>query len=80
MPIKRTSLHIRPARLIVTLGISLAVIAFVVLIFLRRYVVNPVLTLGSGNIEYLYVPTGADFGDVLMLLDSKELLADREAP
>ena len=79
MPIKRTLLHIRPARLIVTLGLSLAVITFVALIFLRRYVVNPVLSLGSGEIEYLYVPTGADFDDVLMLLDSKGFLADREA-
>lgn len=79
MPIKRTSLRIRPARLIATLGLFFVALAVVALIILRRYVVSPVLTLEDGRTEFLYVPTGADFDDVVMLLDSKGLLADKEA-
>ncbi len=79
MPIKRSALSIRPAKILLLIGVLLAIVIVVALFSLRRYIFNPVLNIESGKTELLYIPTGADYDDVLLLLNSKNLLSDEQA-
>lgn len=69
----------RPARAVLLCGAVFAVLLVVVCLYARRYLCSPVLKLGDGEVADLYVPTGADFEDVLTLLNSQSLLADEDA-
>lgn len=60
-------------------GAVFAALLVVACLYARRYFYSPVLTLSEGETADLYIPTGADFEDVLTLLNSKSLLADEEA-
>lgn len=66
-------------RALLLCGAFFAALLVVVCLYVRRYVSSPVLTIGEGESADLYIPTGADFEDVLTLLQSKSLLADEEA-
>lgn len=79
MPIKRSTLSIRPAKILLIIGVLLAIVVIVALSAFRRYIFNPVLNLENGMTELLYIPTGADYDDVLLLLNSKNLLSDEQA-
>ncbi len=45
----------------------------------RRYCFSPILNIPKGQAEYLYIPTGSDFTDVVTLLSADGRLADEEA-
>lgn len=79
MPIKRSYSSIKPKKVILTIGILLVAVAISAFFALRRYTVSPVLNLQDRKVDYLYVPTGANYDDVKLLLNSKNLLADESA-
>lgn len=79
MPIKRSSLSMKPQKLILIIGSLLAVAVLTSFLLLRRYVASPVLNIPEGKSELLFIPTGADYDDVKLLLNSKNLLADEQA-
>ena len=79
MSIKRSLTSIRPAKFILIAGLLLAILIIIALFAVRRYLFSPILNIPNGKTELLYIPSNANFDDVLLLLDSKKLLADKDA-
>lgn len=69
----------KPMRALLVCGVVLAALLVVVCVHARRFLFSPVLTVAEGETADLYIPTGADFDDVLTLLNAKSLLADEDA-
>lgn len=79
MPIKRLSHPIRPGKLLVIAAILVVGIAVVAILVCRRFLWTPVLNLPNGDKVMLFIPTGATYDDVLLLLSAGNKLADPEA-
>lgn len=79
MAIKKLSKPLRPSRLLVIAAILVVGIAVVGCLACRRFLWNPVLNLPQGDKATLYIPTGATYDDVFLLLSADGKLADPEA-
>ena len=78
MSIKRLSQPLRPRKLLVIAFAIFLAIAFVAFLLVKRYVYSPILNLKS-EVEYVCIPTGSDFNDVLTILSANDRLADADA-
>lgn len=79
MAIKKLSKPLRPSRLLVIAAIVVVGVAVVAGLACRRFLWAPVLNIPDGDKVTLYIPTGATYDDVLVLLSADNKLADPEA-
>ncbi len=79
MAIKKLSSPIKPKRILIVAALTLAALCLVAFLSARRYCFKPILNIPQGQTEYLYIPTGSDFDDVVTLLAADGRLADEEA-
>lgn len=79
MGIKRSRRAITAGRILLVASVAVVLLGIGCFCAARRFVSKPVLDLGSKEREFLFIPTGANFDDVMLLLESKSLLADAEA-
>lgn len=79
MAIKKLSSPIKPKRILIVATIFVVALSLVLFLSARRYFFSSILNIPEGQTEYLYIPTGSDFNDVVTLLSADDRLADEEA-
>ena len=79
MSIKRSTRPIRPRTICLMAAVGVVAIALLSLSTLRRYFWSPILNIKGGEAEFVYIPTGASYDDVVTILSADGRLTDPEA-
>lgn len=79
MPIKRLSKPLRPQKILLVAVLVVAAVAIAGCVVCRKFLWSPVLNLDGDEKVALYIPTGATYDDVVVLLSADGKLAEPEA-